>query len=94
MLSCHVKHLENSPVHQDATDDESEHSDESDANNEPAVCSACERSFVNKLSLYQHRAASSKHNWCFVCSRDFSTDTALNQVSQFTLAPISYQQTR
>jgi len=75
------QHLENSPIHQDSTDDESEHSDESDVDDEPAVCHACERSFVNRLSLYQHLAASSKHNWCFVCSRDFSTNTALDQHS-------------
>ena len=91
MLPSHMKHLENSPIHQDSTDNESEHSDESDVDDEPAVCHACERSFVNRLSLYQHLAASSKHNWCFVCSRDFSTNTALDQVSQLTLSLINYR---
>jgi len=48
---------------------------------EEASCGACDRSFDNKLSRAQHLAVSSSHNWCFICSRDFRSPTALDQHS-------------
>ena len=69
-----VKHLQDSPIHREDDEDEDEEDDD-----EP-FCSACARRFVDKLSLYQHLSASSKHNWCFVCSRDFVSMSALDQV--------------
>lgn len=43
-------------------------------------CEGCNRMFINKASLYQHLLDSSKHNWCFACSRDFATPDALEKV--------------
>jgi len=77
------QHLQNSPAHQDESYEESD--SESEAANsdddELPYCGACDRWFINRLSKYQHLAASSSHNWCFVCSRDFSSPTALDQHS-------------
>lgn len=75
-----MQHLDNSPAHQydnDDSDDDENHSDE----DEQPHCDTCARSFVDTPSLYQHLAASPKHNWCFACSRDFSSAAALDQVS-------------
>lgn len=81
------QHLDNSPVHQDSDADHSYNSSsgydyessDSGEEDETTFCKSCHRSFVNKLSLYRHLAQSSKHNWCFVCSRDFATESALDQ---------------
>lgn len=45
-----------------------------------SYCTSCNREFGNQASLFQHLAASSRHNWCFICSRDFSSSSALSQV--------------
>ncbi|KIK69146.1 hypothetical protein GYMLUDRAFT_214163 [Collybiopsis luxurians FD-317 M1] len=44
-------------------------------------CQPCNRFFRNSASYFQHLAASSRHNWCFICSRDFSSSQALAQHS-------------
>jgi len=80
-----IKHLQDSPIHQE-DDDNSDDEDEDEEDDDPSeyddepFCSARARRFVDKLSLYQHLSASSKHNWCFVCSRDFVSASALDQV--------------
>lgn len=79
------QHMQNAAVHRsDSESDEcafeSDDDDDSDDGDEP-FCVGCNRWFVDLASLYQHLAASSKHNWCFVCSRDFATPTSLDQHS-------------
>ena len=74
-----IKHLQDSPIHQE-DDDNSDDEDEDEEDDDEPFCSACARRFVDKLSLYRHLSASSKHNWCFVCSRDFVSASALDQV--------------
>ncbi|KAG2047537.1 hypothetical protein BDR06DRAFT_963813 [Suillus hirtellus] len=54
--------------------------DEDDGDGEePPFCVGCNRWFVDLASLYQHLATSLKHNWCFLCSREFATPTSLDQ---------------
>jgi len=60
----------------DDSDDDSTEDDE-----EPPFCTSCARWFVSREGLTQHLANSSKHNWCFICSRDFSSAAALDQHS-------------
>ncbi|KAG0692341.1 hypothetical protein DFH29DRAFT_970185 [Suillus ampliporus] len=61
-------------------DNDEEHAfDNYDDDDEEPFCAGCDRWFVDLESLYKYFAASSKHNWCFVCSRDFSTPTSLDQ---------------
>lgn len=87
LTSFFIQHLNMSPTHQyDSDSDESdtstvpsESSSETSDDDNP-YCSSCNRWFVNSLGLYQHLVANPKHNWCFVCSRDFNTDAALQQV--------------
>ncbi|KAG1899944.1 uncharacterized protein F5891DRAFT_1035307 [Suillus fuscotomentosus] len=56
--------------------------DEDDVDGEePPFCVGCNRWFVDLANLYQHLATSLKHNWCFLCSRDFATPTSLDQHS-------------
>lgn len=77
------QHMQNSAVHRsDSESDEyvSESDDDDDDDEEP-LCVGCNRWFVDLASLYQHLSASSKHNWCFACSRDFATPTSLDQHS-------------
>ncbi|KAF8867574.1 hypothetical protein BD779DRAFT_1397994, partial [Infundibulicybe gibba] len=77
------QHLEHSSAHQDADESESESDEsaysESEDDESPGYCDSCNRWFIDKGSLYHHLAENSKHNWCFLCSRDFSSETALNQ---------------
>ncbi|KIY51296.1 hypothetical protein FISHEDRAFT_37623, partial [Fistulina hepatica ATCC 64428] len=47
--------------------------------NDDDYCESCNRTFVDKAALYQHLARSFAHNWCFICSRDFSSPRALEQ---------------
>lgn len=47
---------------------------------EGGKCDSCDRNFVNQEALIKHLTDSSLHNWCFVCSKDFSSSTALAQV--------------
>ncbi|KAF9025397.1 hypothetical protein BDZ89DRAFT_1182806 [Hymenopellis radicata] len=58
----------------DYYDYESE-ADNDDDDDDP-YCESCSRIFVNKEALYQHLGASSLHNWCFICSRDFRSPQA------------------
>ena len=76
-----LKHLEASPAHA-ASDSSGEDSDDSSvvSDDEHPYCRGCDRWFIDLDSLYQHLSASLKHNWCFICSRDFSSETALEQV--------------
>ncbi|KAG0694094.1 hypothetical protein DFH29DRAFT_985352 [Suillus ampliporus] len=63
-----------------AFNNDEEHAfDNDDDDDEEPFCAGCDRWFVDLESLYKYFAASSKHNWCFVCSRDFSTPTSLDQ---------------
>ena len=86
----------NSPRHADDSEDDLEDDyrfmdgrDDSDAvfsdsdndiDNDP-YCNGCERQFVDMVALNQHLFDSAKHNWCFDCSRDFTSESALSQVS-------------
>lgn len=47
---------------------------------EGGKCDSCDRNFANQEALIKHLADSSLHNWCFICSKDFSSSTALAQV--------------
>jgi len=77
-----MKHLEASPAHAVSDSSSDDSSDVSD-DDEP-YCRGCDRWFINLDSLYQHLSESLKHNWCFICSRDFSSETALEQVRPTT----------
>ncbi|KIK69147.1 hypothetical protein GYMLUDRAFT_53628 [Collybiopsis luxurians FD-317 M1] len=68
------------PEHFDS-DDYYGSSDEDDADKDEAFCHPCNRLFNDSASYLQHLAASSRHNWCFVCSRDFGSSQALAQHS-------------
>lgn len=41
---------------------------------------------MNREALLQHLAKSGRHNWCFVCSRDFATAHGLEQVRRHSLS--------
>ncbi|KAL4260924.1 Zinc Finger C2H2-type Transcription Regulator [Pleurotus pulmonarius] len=83
------QHINASPKHAFDSDDSSEvyssdddeTSSEEEDDEEP-YCQGCSRWFVNVMSLHAHLRDSPLHNWCFQCSRDFSTNTALNQHTQ------------
>ncbi|ETW80917.1 hypothetical protein HETIRDRAFT_320509 [Heterobasidion irregulare TC 32-1] len=78
------QHLQSSAAHQDSSDEyeeESEVETDSESESEERYCHGCTRWFVSRESLYQHLASSSRHNWCFVCSRDFGSEAALDQHS-------------
>jgi hypothetical protein len=47
---------------------------------EGGKCDSCDRNFANQEALIKHMTDSSLHNWCFICSKDFSSSTALAQV--------------
>jgi hypothetical protein len=47
---------------------------------EGGKCDSCDRNFANQEALIKHLTDSSLHNWCFICSKDFSSSTALAQV--------------
>jgi hypothetical protein len=74
----------------DVSDDAS--FDDSDSAEGNPYCSGCERQFVGMNALNQHLFDSPKHNWCFDCSRDFSSETALLNVSRVysTASPIPH----
>ena len=74
-----LKHLENAPVHRTYSNS-NHHSHHAKEQVESTYCSGCNRSFVDRASLFQHLATSSRHNWCFPCSRDFISPNALDQV--------------
>ncbi|KAA1467238.1 hypothetical protein DENSPDRAFT_769372 [Dentipellis sp. KUC8613] len=82
---CALKHLAYSAVHQgsydsDESPDYSEEEEESDDSDEQEpYCTSCKRWFVDLLSLNQHLVSSPRHNWCFICSRDFRTENGLDQ---------------
>ena len=78
-ISSPSQHFENAAVHQD--DDTGESDNDSELDDETHAQVVCNRGFVNQQALFVHLANSSLHNWCFICSRDFSSPTALNQVS-------------
>jgi hypothetical protein len=76
------QHLADSPRHQDCSSEHSESDTESsDDSTDEAFCDSCNRSFVDISALNQHLVFNTSHNWCFVCSRDFSSAQALDQVS-------------
>ncbi|KAG0706544.1 hypothetical protein DFH29DRAFT_988056 [Suillus ampliporus] len=72
------QHLQNAAVHRSDSKDKYTFDNDDDDDEEP-FCAGCDRWFVDLESLYKYLTASSKHNWCFVCSRDFSTPTSLDQ---------------
>jgi hypothetical protein len=74
----------------DVSDDAS--FDDSDSAEGDPYCSGCERQFVCMNALNQHLFDSPKHNWCFDCSRDFSSEMSLLNVSRVysTAFPISH----
>jgi hypothetical protein len=89
--------MQNAAVHRSDSDDEynlrglssesdSDDDDNDDVDDKEPFCAGCDRWFVSLESLYKHLAASLKHNWCFVCSRDFASPSSLQQVSP-ALAP-------
>jgi Zn finger protein HypA/HybF involved in hydrogenase expression len=57
----------------------SDSDDAEDYDEDDPYCDACERQFTDMMGLNQHLAYSSQHNWCFDCSRDFGSETALQQ---------------
>ncbi|KAI0310333.1 hypothetical protein OF83DRAFT_881824 [Amylostereum chailletii] len=67
------QHIRASSLHNESDDDSS------DEDEDEPFCRSCSRWFVNTESLHQHLTASPIHNWCFQCSRDFSSPTALSQ---------------
>ncbi|KAF9025404.1 hypothetical protein BDZ89DRAFT_1102270 [Hymenopellis radicata] len=67
----------------DESDTESEESDDSE-DDDQTHCASCKRMFVCKEALYQHLIASSAHNWCFLCSKDFQSAQALSEVANNT----------
>ncbi|KAF9032011.1 hypothetical protein BDZ89DRAFT_1037293 [Hymenopellis radicata] len=73
-LSRFNQHRNTAAVHQGDYDYESEEyepdDDDNDDDDDP-YCESCNRMFVHKEALYQHLSASSLHNWCFICSKDF-----------------------
>ncbi|KAJ4483858.1 hypothetical protein J3R30DRAFT_1842868 [Lentinula aciculospora] len=77
------QHYRNSPAHQesDHEDDCYSSSEQEDTDDYKTYCQSCDRKFKDSLSLFQHLAASSRHDWCFICSRDFSSPNALAQHS-------------
>jgi len=68
----------NSQRHADDYDSDAGSSDCESLDDDP-YCDGCERQFINMVALNQHLFSSSRHNWCFDCSRDFSSPTALLQ---------------
>jgi Zn finger protein HypA/HybF involved in hydrogenase expression len=64
-----------SPEFLDGHDDSDADSDSVD---DDPYCNGCERQFIDMAALNQHLFASPKHNWCFDCSRDFTSETALS----------------
>lgn len=73
------KHTRDSPRHR--FEEESDYDSSSDSESEGEIhCSGCNRDFVDSTALNQHRIYSPKHNWCFACSRDFSTADGLDKV--------------
>ena len=51
-------------------------------------CNGCDRQFIDMVALNQHLFHSLRHHWCFECSRDFRSQTALVQVSPvYIIAP-------
>ncbi|EDR16112.1 uncharacterized protein LACBIDRAFT_301873 [Laccaria bicolor S238N-H82] len=79
-----AQHLDASPAHADSDSSSDDGSDASD--DEEPYCRGCGRWFIDLDTLYQHLFASLKHNWCFICSRDFSSETALAQHNSSKLA--------
>ena len=67
--------------------------DESDESNkrveEGGKCDSCDRNFANQEALIKHLTDSSLHNWCFICSKDFSSSNALAQVCLIHFATLS-----
>lgn len=63
----------------DSVDDDFD--DDSDSIDDDPYCNGCRRQFTDLDALNQHLLYSPKHNWCFQCSRDFSSDMALLNVS-------------
>lgn len=55
--------------------------DDSDSIDDDPYCYGCRRQFTNMDALNQHLFDSPNHNWCFQCSRDFSSEMALLNVS-------------
>jgi hypothetical protein len=86
--------MQNAAVHRsDSESDEyvsESDDDDDDDDDEETLCVGCNRWFVDLASLYQHLSASSKHNWCFACSRDFATPTSLDQVGTCSRFHASY----
>jgi len=58
-------------------DDEEEEEEEEEEEQEEEVSPTLSKYI---FSPYQHLAGSSKHNWCFVCSHDFSTPVSSENV--------------
>lgn len=80
-----VKHLRYSSAHRFDTDEDTSSDWEyeytvSDDSDDGTSCYKCNRNFVDQAALNQHFASNPNHNWCFVCSRDFSSPQALAQV--------------
>lgn len=86
-----LQHYRDAAVHRDESpdytyDEEDDDNDESDEeeddedDNRVPYCSACRRWFINLDALDQHLTTNSRHNWCFECSKDFSSPQALQQV--------------
>lgn len=75
-----VQHRNMSSRHTNFSDDSESDWDDSGSDSDETYCNSCDRHFVSNESLNAHLSASSKHNWCFECSRDFQSFTALQQV--------------
>ncbi|TFK75427.1 hypothetical protein BDN72DRAFT_892375 [Pluteus cervinus] len=85
----HALQQHNSAVHQrsdtdsepDLSDASTSYSETSEEDDVEPYCLSCNRRFNDTMSLYLHLANNSRHNWCFICSRDFSSPSALAQHS-------------
>jgi len=64
-------------MHSDSDDDSDDDSESSEEEEDVAYCKICNQGFRNS-SLAQHLANSSRHNWCFICSKDFSSANGLS----------------
>lgn len=86
------RHADDYASDDDISDDTSSYDSDSDSSDGDPYCDGCERQFVNMTSLNQHLFNSPKHNWCFDCSRDFSSESSLLQVSRVygTFSPTQY----
>jgi len=74
------QHFNDSPKHNDSDEESYESDSDSDSDGDiTPYCRPCDRYFVHAEALRSHLTESEKHNWCFTCSKDFASYSALQQ---------------